>query len=312
VWAIDGPWWDRSMTVSAVPQAAESPAGAAAGGREYDDLARGFARIAVKAGAVVMRVYNAGAKMRLKADASPVCEADEMAEALILDELSRFVPNLPVLAEEAAARGEKPSLDGRFVLVDPVDGTKEFLGRNGEFTVNIALVDHGVPRAGAIYAPALNKLWFGGETAFKCLVEPGGDPDGGAPIKQLHTREQPQQGLVVVASRSHADPRTEQFLAGLTVLERRSAGSSLKFCLVAEGQADLYPRFGPTMEWDTAAGDAILRAAGGTVLGLDGEPLRYGKRALDFRNEGFMAWGQAAGAARRTSPAARAALDAAS
>lgn len=279
-------------TVSALPDAADLSPDHRAGRSEFDELARGFSRIAVKAGAVVMRIYNAGAKMRLKADSSPVCEADELAEAMILEELGRFVPGVPVLAEEAAARGDKPPLDGRFLLVDPVDGTKEFLGRNGEFTVNIAFVDHGVPRAGAIYAPALNKLWFGGDTAFKCLVEPGGDPDGGAPMKQLHTRDVPGEGLVVVASRSHTDAQTEEFLAGLPVVERRSAGSSLKFCLVAEGQADIYPRFGTTMEWDTAAGDAILRAAGGTVLAPDGEPLRYGKRAADFRNTGFLAWGR--------------------
>ncbi|MCW6506766.1 3'(2'),5'-bisphosphate nucleotidase CysQ [Lichenifustis flavocetrariae] len=276
----------------------ELPASLESWRSDYNALAAGFARIAVAAGVVVMRVYASGAKMRLKADSSPVCEADELAEALILEELRRFVPGIPILAEEAAARGDKPTLDGRFLLVDPVDGTKEFLGRNGEFTVNIALVENGVARVGAVYAPALNKLWFAGDNAFACAIEPGGDLDLVPAPTELRTRAAPAGGLVVMASRSHADPQTEEFLATLQIAERRTAGSSLKFCALAEGQADVYPRFGPTMEWDTAAGDAVLRSAGGVVLSVEGGDLGYGKRAADFRNGGFVAWGRRSDAER--------------
>ena len=261
-----------------------------------NELASTFARIAVAAGVVVMQVYEHGAVVRTKSDSSPVCDADEKAEALIHLELARLVPGVPVLAEEAASRGDKPDVDGRFILVDPVDGTKEFLNRNGEFTVNIALIVQGVPRAGAVYAPALKKLWFGGDQAFTCTIEPGGDL-GSAAIVPIATRPAPGTGLVVMASRSHADPSTEAFLARVPVAERRNAGSSLKFCWLAEGLADLYPRFGPTMEWDTGAGDAVLRAAGGIVLAGDGADFAYGKVAENFRNGAFVAWGDR-GAAR--------------
>ncbi|MDX7950636.1 3'(2'),5'-bisphosphate nucleotidase CysQ [Lichenihabitans sp. Uapishka_5] len=270
---------------------------------ERNDLALQFARIAVEAGAVVMRIYEAGATARFKADASPVCEADELAEALILTALRRVAPGIPVLAEEAAARGDRPLLDGRFILVDPVDGTKEFLNRNGEFTVNIALIEHGVARAGAVYAPALGRLWFAGEDAHTCQVAPGAALEQAEGWHQLHSRAALPAGLVVMASRSHADAATEDYLAALPVAERRSAGSSLKFCAIAAGEADLYPRFGPTMEWDTAAGDAVLRAAGGIVLSLDGAALRYGKKHDDFRNGGFLAWGRESDARRFASEA---------
>lgn len=263
-----------------------------------NELASGFARIAVAAGAVVMHVYEAGAIVRSKADNSPVCDADEKAEAVILAELGRFLPGVPVLAEEAAARGDKPYLDGRFILVDPVDGTKEFLSRNGEFTVNIALVDGGVPTAGAVYAPALEKLWFAGDTAFACSVAPGGQLEDCATIQPIASRAAGENGFTVMASRSHADEATETFLRALPVGERQSAGSSLKFCAVAEGLADVYPRFGPTMEWDTAAGDAVLRAAGGIVLSETGAAFRYGKSETQYRNGGFVAWGSPGDAAR--------------
>ena len=275
----------------------DAPAALAARRSDLNVLASQFARIAVQAGATVMRVYEAGATARLKPDSSPVCEADELAEALILAELRQLVPEIPVLAEEAASRGHKPLLDGRFLLVDPVDGTKEFLGRNGEFTVNIALIEQGVARAGAVYAPALAKLWFAGEQAFACRIEAGAALATAEDWRELRTRAAPSEGLVVMASRSHKDATTEHYLATLPVAERRSAGSSLKFCALAEGIADLYPRFGPTMEWDTGAGDAVLRAAGGVVLTPDGAELRYGKRDVEFRNGGFLAWGRAADAA---------------
>ena len=251
-------------------------------------MAWAFAQIAVEAGVVVMDVYHRGATVRTKADSSPVCDADEQAELLIQRALMKLVPEIPILAEEAASRGEMPAVDGQFILVDPVDGTKEFLNRNGEFTINIALVREGVPCVGAVYAPALEKLWFAGAEAFCCAIAPGAKLQHADPIR---TRRRPAAGLTVMASRSHSDDHTETFLAGLKVADRRNAGSSLKFCALAEGTADLYPRFGPTMEWDTAAGDAVLRAAGGIVLSVDGGPMRYGKAGDGFRNGGFIAWG---------------------
>jgi 3'(2'), 5'-bisphosphate nucleotidase len=196
-----------------------------------------------------------------------------------------------VVAEEAASHGNVPRCGRAFFLVDPLDGTKEFLRANGEFTVNLALVDGGVPVAGAVFAPAIGRLWYGGRHAFACEVQPGAAFPGRDKSREIHVRTPSADGLVVLESRSHPEPRTEDFLKGLRILERRKAGSSLKFCLLAEGGADLYPRFGPTMEWDTAAGDAVLRAAGGIVLATDGQPLAYAKEALGFRNPDFIAWG---------------------
>lgn len=268
-----------------------------AGGGDFDLVAGLFGAIVVRAGAVIMDIYRGRPEVRTKADASPVCDADEKAEQLIQAELAVGLPNVPILAEEAASRGITPELDGRFILVDPVDGTKEFLRRNGEFTVNIALIDHGTPRAGAVYAPALERLWVAGERAFVCSIAPGADFKT-APLVPIHSRPAPTSGLVVMASRSHSDSKTEEFLSGFSIADRRNAGSSLKFCALAEGQADLYPRFGPTMEWDTAAGDAVLRAAGGSVLGLDATALTYGRRETGFRNTAFVAWGDAVAGAR--------------
>ena len=266
-----------------------------------DRLAECFAALCVAAGAVVMAVYRAGGEARLKHDRSPVTEADERAEALILERLGRQLPGWPVLAEEAAARGEGLAACARFILVDPLDGTREFIGRNGEFTVNIGLVAEGVPVAGAVYAPALERLWSGGATARVRRVAPGGDLATAVEDRPLRTRQAPAAGWTALASRSHGDAETEALLARLPIAERRAAGSSLKFCVVAEGEADVYPRFGPTMEWDTAAGEAVLRAAGGVVLRPDGQPFRYGKAEAQYRNGAFVAWGDAAAAERAAS-----------
>jgi 3'(2'), 5'-bisphosphate nucleotidase len=194
---------------------------------------------------------------------------------------------VPILAEEAVARDGLVDVGNEFVLIDPLDGTKEFVSRNGEFTVNIALVRDGVPVAGCVYAPALDRMYVGGTTATTGLVRPG---DVVAGLEQMSTRPYPEQ-LVAVASRSHRDEQTDRFLTDIGVADTRSAGSSLKFCLVAEGSADVYPRFAPTMEWDTAAGDAVLRAAGGIVVNPDGSVFRYGKAEVGFRNGSFVAWG---------------------
>ena len=251
---------------------------------------------ALAGGREVLDVYASDFAVRTKADASPVSAADERAEAAIEARLAADFPDVPVVAEEAVSEGRVPEAAARFLLVDPLDGTKEFVRRNGEFTVNIALIEGGRPVAGVVLAPALRRLFAGaGETAF------AGDTDAGCArldtLSRIRTR--PVDGApVAVASRSHSNPETEAALERIGAGERRSIGSSLKFCLVAAGEADIYPRFGPTMEWDTAAGDAVLRAAGGIVARLDGTPLDYGKRGVpgmrDFENPFFVAAGDRA------------------
>ncbi len=258
---------------------------------DRDLIAEIFAEIALEAAVAVMAVYASDSHARRKPDKSPVCDADEYAEAIILRRLAERLPSFPVLAEEAAARGKKTVAGSTFILVDPVDGTREFLDHNGEFTINIALVADGAPLAGVVYAPALGQLWIGGAAATSCTVAPGGALPPKAQRRKIHVRAAPSEGLTALASRSHCDAETEAFLAQLPIRERRTAGSSLKFCAVAEGDADVYPRFGQTMEWDTAAGDAVLRAAGGIVLDGERHPLRYGKAGAQFRNGPFVAWG---------------------
>jgi 3'(2'), 5'-bisphosphate nucleotidase len=239
--------------------------------------------VARQAGALVMQVYARPSVARSKADASPVTEADVLAEAAIARALARLTPHLPVVAEEAMAAGAAPVVGERFWLVDPLDGTKEFIQRNGEFTVNIALVDGGRPVLGVVYAPALERL-FAGVSGLGATVE---DACGRRPAR---CRPLAADGATVLTSRSHADHQAlDAFLADQRVAEIRHIGSSLKLGLLAAGEADLYPRFGRTMEWDTAAGDAVLSAAGGEVADLQGRPLRYGKPG--FENPDFVARG---------------------
>jgi 3'(2'), 5'-bisphosphate nucleotidase len=235
------------------------------------------------AGRVVMEVYAKDFVVRGKDDASPVTEADERAEALIVRALRALTPAVPVVAEEEVARGVVTAVGERFWLVDPLDGTKEFVSRNGEFTVNVALVEHGQPVLGVVLAPAIGRL-FAGVAGHGAFAEREG---ARVPIR---CRQVPQEGLTVVASRSHGDAAAQgAFLAGRRVARLANAGSSLKLCLVAAGEADLYPRLGRTMEWDIAAGHAVLAAAGGAVTTLDGAPLRYGKPG--FENPHFVARG---------------------
>jgi 3'(2'),5'-bisphosphate nucleotidase len=277
---------------------------------DRDAIAEIFAQLALKAAVAVMQVYATDSHARSKPDKSPVCDADEYAEAIILEGLAAQLPQVPVLAEEAAAHGHKPPCGGSFILVDPVDGTREFLSHNGEFTINIGLILGGIPCAGVVYAPAIDKLWMSGEQAFSCAVKPGMALPPIEARTRIHVRHPPREGWTALASRSHADAETDAFLAKLPITERRCAGSSLKFCAVAEGVADVYPRFGNTMEWDTAAGDAILRAAGGIVLDAEGLPLRYGKAKDQFKNGPFIAWGDPAIATMpKLSPATLASLD---
>lgn len=231
-----------------------------------------------------MEVYATDFDVRGKSDASPVTLADERAEAVILEALRTLDPHSPVIAEEAVAAGHVPEVDDRFWLVDPLDGTREFIGRNGEFTVNIALVQGGVPVLGVVFAPALGRM-FAGQVGDGASLE---DAQG---RRAIHCRDVPAEGLTVVASRSHGDADAlDTYLGGRKVAALRNAGSSLKLCLVAAGEADLYPRLGRTMEWDIAAGHAVLAAAGGRVTDLSGAPLRYGKPGFD--NPHFVAMGR--------------------
>jgi len=243
--------------------------------------------LALRAGAVILDYYAKDTTARTKADRSPVTDADEAAEAVIVPVLRKLLPGVPVIAEEAVARGGAPKLaDGRFWLVDPLDGTREFLNRNGEFTVNIALVENSIPVLGVVHAPAL-ALTFAGRGPGTAIRK-----KDSAKFEPISARLPPKDGVVVVASRSHGDPAAlDKFLAGKKVAGLREAGSALKFGLVASGEADLYPRFGRTMEWDTAAGHAVLLAAGGSMETLDGKPFLYGKP--DFANPGFVARGRA-------------------
>ena len=262
-----------------------------------DEIALYLAEAAVAAGPAVMELYESGCEVVAKSDGSPVTLADRRAEALICERLARAVPDLPMVAEESTSAGKPLKVGERFLLIDPLDGTREFVARNGEFTINIALIEKGSPSAGAVYAPARGRLWLAGDHAYVCDAPVAAGLPHGVARRRIRTRSAPG-ALVALASRSHGDPRTEAFLGGLPIAERRSAGSSLKFCLIAEGLADVYPRFAPTMEWDTAAADAVLRAAGGVVLDVSGKPLVYGKIDHELRNGGFVAWGDAAAARR--------------
>jgi len=239
------------------------------------------------AGDEVLRIRGAGYVVHSKADESPVTAADQAAEAIILAHLARAAPGVPVVAEEAAAAGAAPVVAGRFFLVDPLDGTKEFVAGRDEFTVNIALVEDGMPVLGVVGAPALGRM-FAGDVARREAFELRAVAESPEPVRlPLRVRATPVGGPVAVASRSHGSEATEAWLASAGVSARVSIGSSLKFCLLAAGEADVYPRFGPTMEWDTAAGHAVVLAAGGAVRETDGQPLRYGKPG--FRNPSFIA-----------------------
>lgn len=248
------------------------------------DLVKGLVPVASEAGRVIMEVYARDVAASQKTDGSPVTEADERAEAIILAALGRIAPGIPVVSEESA---ESHSRDhgGPFFLVDPLDGTKEFLKRDGKgsFTVNIALVDNGVPIMGVVYAPALGRMFSG---VFGRAAQ---EERANGAIVPLSVREPQSGALVAVASASHRDAETDAWLQDRGIQQTVSIGSSLKFCLVAAGEADVYPRFGTTMEWDTAAGDAILRAAGGMTATPEGTTFRYGKPG--YRNGSFVAWG---------------------
>jgi 3'(2'), 5'-bisphosphate nucleotidase len=239
--------------------------------------------VAEEAGRATMRFYGR-VTASAKADGSPVTAADQAAEDMILPALRQLTPDIPVVSEEEASKGLTPEVTGdRFWLVDPLDGTREFLSGNGEFTVNIALIERRVPVLGVVVVPAKGQTYAGAGAGTATLT----DADG---TRKIAVRTPPAEGLTVVGSRSHGDAAAmDAFLKGLTVAAFRAAGSSLKLCLVAQGEADLYPRLGTTMEWDIAAGHGVLLAAGGEVLTSEGAPFAYGKPA--YRNPHFAAYG---------------------
>ncbi len=261
---------------------------------DYLFLAKELTKTVARAGAVIMS-YFGNAAVELKDDASPVTAADLEADALIVAALAEIAPDVQVISEESVeTSGTSPG--SRFFLVDPLDGTKEFISGRGEFTVNIGLIENGTPTFGLVYAPALSKIFV--TLSANHAVSGELDPGGGEPAfdkitwQKLTTRTPPPEGLVAAVSRSHLDDDTSDFLAQHAINDTVSGGSSIKFCLLAEGKADVYPRFGRTMEWDTAAGHAVLSAAGGTVLDETGQPLRYGKTERGLDNPGFVAWGR--------------------
>ncbi|WP_428527465.1 3'(2'),5'-bisphosphate nucleotidase CysQ [Roseibium sp.] len=253
--------------------------------------------LAVAAGAEILKVYAEDFSASVKGDGSPVTVADQAAEDVILKGLADLFPDVPVVAEESVEAGQLPEGGARYFLVDPLDGTKEFVKRNGEFTVNIALIDEGTPIFGVVYAPALKEVYWGGalpggeaQSAFQGQVSGGEIVDVG----KISVRKPPESGLSVLASRSHLSEETEALIAKLKVAEKVCVGSSLKLCWVAAGRADLYPRMAPTMQWDIAAGDAVVRAAGGhVVLAETGGDFVYrlaeGATKDDLRNPHFIA-----------------------
>ena len=247
------------------------------------------------AGAIEMRHYRSGVAVEAKADQSPVTIADREAEVVLVAAIAAVAPTIPIIAEEAVSAGKAPRTAAEFFLVDPLDGTREFIDQRGEFTVNIALVRDGVPVFGIVYAPATEELYLtvAPDRAAMARVAPHEGPLWLADLElaPIRTRQPDLSALVALASRSHSNPETESFLGRYSIAKRTNAGSSLKFCAIARGAADIYPRLGPTMEWDTAAGHAVLLAAGGAVTTLDGAPLRYGNTAAGLRNPHFVAWG---------------------
>jgi 3'(2'), 5'-bisphosphate nucleotidase len=239
------------------------------------------------AGEAILAVNRAAMTVDGKADGSPVTEADLAADRIIAEGLARLLPDIPALSEERAALGRPVA--GSFFLIDPLDGTKEFVAGRDEFTVNLALVTDGAPLLGIVGAPALGRIWRGvvGRGAERLTLKPV------RIVEPIRTRRLPAPGQswIAAVSRSHGDPRTEAFIDARPMAQRQTLGSAIKFCAVAEGGADIYPRFGPTCEWDIAAGQAVLTAAGGKVTDGNGAPLRFDQPGENFIVPEFIAWG---------------------
>ena len=278
------------MTAGITPQQA---------GQHLDALTE----IVSRAAAATLATPFSSVERHIKNDLSPVTAADVASEAVIVDGVLRLLPGITVIAEESVDRAQAASLEPSFVIVDPLDGTKEFLAGRDEFTVNVAIVTNGVPIAGIVAAPAQGLLWRAvvGGKAERLRLRFGTGPAEAYDRSVIRTRPAPER-LIVATSRSHLDEATEEFLARLPVAKRFLCGSSVKFCYVAQGEADVYPRLSPTHEWDIAAGCAILAAAGGTVTAPDGGALQFGRRAERFRVPGFIAWGDPAKTAVAPNP----------
>lgn len=259
--------------------------------RLLDDLTRIVARACTE----IRAVSPVTVAQRIKSDQSPVTAADEASEAVILQGLAQLLPGMPVISEESAADKPVTGTGTSLLIVDPLDGTREFLAGRNEFTVNLAIITRGVPIAGIIAAPVRGQVWRGvvGEKAERLRLL----ADGADAAKAIHTRRWPDGGAIAAVSRSHFDGATEAFLASLGPITRNASGSAIKFCQVAEGTADIYPRLATTCEWDVAAGHALVVAAGGKVMSPQGSPLAYGRAAENFRVPAFIAWGDAGKAA---------------
>ncbi len=260
--------------------------------RDYPELVPHLVRLAAEAGRLILSLSAGGLEVRTKEDASPVTNADMRAEEMLLAGLARILPGVPILAEEQASGGNVPDVGGTFLVIDPLDGTKEYVSGRAEYTVNIGLVEDGRPRLGILSVPALGRMYWGltGAGAARAIHAPGLLPTG-EDFTPITTRA-PASPPVALTSRGHNDAATEAFLDRLGAEERQRLGSAYKFALVAEGSADLYPRFAGTMEWDTAAGEALLTAAGGGVRDPEGNLLGYAKTATRFLNGPFIAWGR--------------------
>ncbi len=255
---------------------------------QYDELIVTIRRLAIEAGQKIMEIYTSeDFDVKVKSDDSPVTEADEAADALISAGLRAAFPDVMLVTEEQSA--SHSAKGDTFLIVDPLDGTKEFINRRGDFTVNIALVEQGVPTRGVVYAPARERMFY--TLADGTSVEEVGPfaPEVAGETRPIRVAESDNAALMVVASKSHRDQATDDYIGKYSVKDTKSAGSSLKFCLVATGEADLYPRVGRTMEWDTAAGHAVLSGAGGKVVRFDDlSPLTYGKDG--YANPFFIAF----------------------
>jgi 3'(2'), 5'-bisphosphate nucleotidase len=251
-----------------------------------------LSRLAAEAGRLIVGLSAGGIELNTKADLSPVTNADVRAEEMLLAGLARIFPGVPVLAEESTSAGRVPEIGSEFLVIDPLDGTKEFVSGRPEYTVNIGLVSAGRPVLGILHAPALGRTYWGevGRGAARALHNKGEVPgeDAFAPISTRPAATPP----VALTSRGHTDADTEAFLDKIGAEDRQRLGSALKFALLAEGRADVYARFVGTMEWDTGAGEALLVAAGGGILTPEGGPLAYGKTETGFLNGPFIAWGR--------------------
>jgi 3'(2'), 5'-bisphosphate nucleotidase len=263
--------------------------------QQAERLLDSLTEIVAKAAAATLAISFDAVERRSKADESPVSAADEASEAVIVEGVSRLLPGVPIVAEESVARLAAVSLEPSFISVDPLDGTKEFLAGRDEYTVNVAIVTHGTPIAGLIAAPKQGLLWRGivGGRADRLQLKIDGANSQTSGATPIRTRKTPK-ALKVATSRSHLDKDSETLLTKLPVGERYPCGSSVKFCFIAQGDVDLYPRLAPTREWDIAAGLAILAAAGGKVTAPDGAQLRFGRRSEEFLVPGFIAWGDPA------------------